>query len=105
VGAAGNAVSLRAVRQAFIEPTTPKPDCDYGRQHRVKAGKRALTRHYRPCFWLRIGVVGEVWVGAQVLLQRAGHPQVAAATLPKSPPQGSPHPSRGAAPGQSIGTP
>ncbi|SFP68264.1 hypothetical protein SAMN05421810_10388 [Amycolatopsis arida] len=27
---------------------TPKPDCVDGRRHRVKAGKRALTRHRRP---------------------------------------------------------
>ncbi len=42
-------------------PAPRSPDCDYGRQHRVKAGKRALTRHCRPCSGFGSGC-GRVWV-------------------------------------------
>ncbi len=60
-------------RRALNGPTTPKPDCDYGRQYRVKAGKRALTRHYRPCSGFVSGLRGGGWVGRRSCRQRVEH--------------------------------
>ena len=57
--------------RAFIVLATPKPDCDYGRQYRVKAGKRALTRHCRPCCGFVSGLRGPWVVLGSVVPQRA----------------------------------
>ena len=68
------------VGAAHNKPATPKPDCDYGRQYRVKAGKRALTRHCRPCSGFVSGLrEGSGWV--PVTLQRAGSALGQKATL------------------------
>ncbi|SED74411.1 hypothetical protein SAMN04489727_9182 [Amycolatopsis tolypomycina] len=63
-------------------PPPRSRNCDYGRQRRVKAGKRALTRRCRPCFGFGSGWRGRSGWGAGRVASRLPVPGLLVPALP-----------------------